>query len=249
MERNIEHEVITALAEKDINLTLYTSRDGFKIGCITDPKDYDKMEMHEFTGTTLKAALKQMIRDPKFTGAIGSDLFLKLNANDQAADNPVDIIDTLSILNPYLRELRNAFDKALQSAAAAVEDQDTATVTAKVVITQDENAPDFINEAKMFRAAKFSVNVGIKRDITQYKGQTPEFITRTVDGRMLMIDPDRQISLDEAIRQAEKESGNAPPEPDLMADAPVDPAGDRQEPDGEPDDEDDDSDGSEDQTA
>lgn len=244
MERNIEHEVITALAEKEINLTIQTNKDGFKVCCITNPESFDSMEMHEFPGSTLRAALQQMLKDKAFTGVISSDLFLRLNTKDEVVDQG-EVIDTLSIMNPYLRELRNAFDKGLQSAAASVESDDTATVTAKVVIVQDDDAPDFANDAKMFRAAKFAVSVGIKREAAKYSGQTPEFITRTVDGRMLLLDPDRQISLDEAIRLAEQEAGNVPPEKDLMADAPVDPQmaiEDYPEPDGDPNDDDDDDD-------
>jgi len=239
MEKHIDHEVITALAEKDINLTIQTNKDGFKVCCIMNPGSLDTMEMYEFPGSTMRAALQLMLRDPAFTGSINSELFLRLNAQDEVIEQ-AEVIDTLSIMNPYLHELRTAIDKALQSAAAEVEDDDTATVTVKVVIVQDDNAPDFVNDAKMFRAAKFSVGVSIKREVTQYKGQTPEFITRTIDGRMLMIDPDRQISLDEAIRQAEKEVGNIPPEKDLMADAPVDPDADYPEPDGDPDEDDED---------
>lgn len=241
MERNIEHEVITALAGNGINLTFNTSTDGYVISCVTRPSDPDLMEFYSFPGATIKGALRNMVKDPEFTGLLNGEMFLKLNSDEPEADPQDELIDTLSITNPYLRELRNAFDRALQSAAAAVEDQDMATVTAKIVIVQDEDGPEFANGSKLFRAAKFAVNVGIKRDVTQYKGQTPEFLTKTVDGRMLLIDPDRQITLDEAIRKAEKEVGNAPPEPDVMADVPVDPHAhdaDYPEPDADPDEDD-----------
>lgn len=223
MERNIEQEVIMALAENNIYLTVRTSKKGFAIECVTDPKNYDKMEIYQFSGPTLKTALQRMLKDPKFAGEIDSELFLAVTAKDLDDENPADIIDTLSITNPYFRELLNAFDRSLQEAAYAVEDKDIATVTAKIVLEKDEFAPDFENDAKLFSAAKFSVGVGIKREVTKYTGQTQEFLTRTVDGRMLLVNPDRQITLDEAIEKAEEESGNKPKQKNLMADAPVDP--------------------------
>jgi len=244
MEKQIEHEVITALAEKDINLTIQTNKDGYKVCCIANPDNLDLMEMYEFPGLTMRAALRQMIHDPAFTGAIDSDLFLRLNAAEQPIE-PTEVIDTLSIMNPYLRDLRTNLDKAIQSAADAVDCDDTATITAKLVLREDPNAPDFENDAKLFAKAKYDVSVSIKREVNKYSGSVQAFGTRIVDGRMLMIDPDRQISLDEAIQQAEQEVGNVPPEKDLMADAPVDPQThdeDFPEPDGEPDEDEDDND-------
>ena len=242
MEKHIEHEVITALAEKDINLTIQTNKDGFKVCYIKNPKSLDTMEMYEFPGSTLRAALQLMLKDPAFTGAINSDLFLRINANDEVTEQ-TEVIDTLSIMNPYLRDLRVNLDKAIQSAADAVDSDDTATITAKLVLKEDSNAPDFANDAKLFAKAKYDVSVSIKREVNKYSGSVMPFGTRVVDGRMLMIDPDRQISLDESIRQAEKDVGNVPPEQDLMADAPVDPDAseeDYPEPDGSPDDDDED---------
>lgn len=221
MERNIEHEVITALAEKDINLTVHSDRDGYRVCCVTDPKSYDKMELHEFQGKTLRQGLQKLLDDPKFMGTIDSGLILSLSAEQEQADE-AEIIDTFSITNPYLQDLKISIDKALQAAAKAISDCDTATITAKVVLSMDDFAPDFANDAKMFNPAQFAVNVGIKRDLTKYSGCTKHFVTRVVDGRMLLVDPDRQITLDEAIKAAEAQT----------ADVPVD--DDEDEPDGDP---------------
>jgi hypothetical protein len=209
MERNIEHEVIKALAEKNIELTIRTNLNGYRIDCIVEPRSYDKMELHEFSGETLKAALANMLNDPAFMGKIDSDLLMVLCAEDEEKAEK-EIIDTFSINNPYLAELRTAMDKALQSAAQNIEDCDTATVTAKVVLNMDDFAPDFANDAKLFSPAKFAVNVGIKRDVTKITGQTKYFVTRVVDGRMLLVDPDRQITLDEALKKADEQTADVP---------------------------------------
>lgn len=182
MERNIEHEVIKALAEKNVELTIRTNLNGYRIDCIVEPRIYDKMELHEFSGETLKAALANMLNDPAFMGKIDSDLLMVLCAEDEEKAEK-EIIDTFSINNPYLAELRSAMD---------------------------DFAPDFANDAKLFSPAKFAVNVGIKRDVTKITGQTKYFVTRVVDGRMLLFDPDRQITLDEALKKADEQTADVP---------------------------------------
>lgn len=221
------NDIIRNLAKNGVNVTIRLGSDEPDItveGHIYSDGLFP--DIHVFTGATVEEAFRKLSQDDAFAGKLESNLFLRLNQPDEA-EQVLEVVDVLSITNPYLSDLRIALDKGIQSAADAVDADSTATVTAKLVLNEDPFAPEFENDAKLFAKAKFDVSVNIKREVNKYIGSVQAFGTRVVDGRMLLINPDRQISLDESIKQAEEEVGNVPPEKNLMADAPVDP----QEPD------------------
>lgn len=224
MEMKLIQQVMAELKKNKVTVQINNGLDegSFKIEANVYADDSIFPEMHTFTGPDLLEMFREMSKCDSFINLIPSDLFLRLNAEED--QKPEEVIDTLSIYNPYLSDLRVAFDKGIQSAADEVGDNDTATVTAKLVLTLDPFAPDFANDAKLFSRAKFDVSVAIKREVNKYVGAVQAFGTRVIDGRMLMINPDRQIELDDVIRKAEQDAGNVPPEKDLMADAPEDPS-------------------------
>jgi len=118
MHKNIEHEVITDLAEKGVDLTIETSKHGFKINCFTGSENYETLAVHKFDGSTLRAALQKLTNSEAFIGIVSPDLFLQLNAVDEATDVREPDVDTFSILNPYLSELRIAFDNCRMQVSA-----------------------------------------------------------------------------------------------------------------------------------
>jgi len=224
MEMKLIQQVITELHKNKVEIHIGSSAEEgcMKLEANIYQDDNIFPEMHTFAGPDLIEMFREMSKCDSFINLIPSDLFLRLNAEEE--QKPEEVIDTLSIYNPYLSDLRVAFDKGIQSAADEVDENDVATVTAKLVLTLDPNAPDFANDAKLFSKAKFDVSVAIKREVNKYVGAVQAFGTRVIDGRMLMINPDRQLELDDVIRKAEADAGNAPPEKDLMADAPEDPS-------------------------
>lgn len=227
MEMKLIQKVMETLDDNGFMCKI-ENEDGVFFFVVVVPSQDKDMPATTVTGRAddIIGGLKWIVKhSPEVAAVIGKDLIADLNSPDLA--NPAwegSDPDALSIANPYLAELRFAFDKAIQSAADAVDMDSTATVTAKLVLNEDPETPEFANGAKVFQRAKFDVGVNIKREVNKYIGSVNPFGTKIVDGKMVLFNPDRQIELDEIIKAAEAEVGNVPPEEDLMADAPVDPS-------------------------
>lgn len=156
--------------------------------------------MHEpIIQNTIDDAIKIFCEDnPKL---VDYDDYLMFITKDQEAPTEVE---EMSIDHPFLFDFKKSLNSSIIEAISCVEKNTIATVASKIEVHEAYNAPEFANQAKLMSPLIFSVDVCTKRNVAKKKGISKEFIARMVDGRMLLIDPDRQMSLAEiAVDQDE----------------------------------------------
>lgn len=142
---------------------------------------------------TIEDCIKVLV--DQLPGIISSENYLKLNANQPEA--VPEEIQAISIDHPFFTAFKQAINGALQNAVQYTDQNTTATVSTKLEVNEKYNAPEFANNAKLISPVEFTVGLATKRDFSKIKGSSKEFVARMVDGHMLLVDPDRQMSLDD----------------------------------------------------
>lgn len=123
--------------------------------------------------------------------------------------NPPELDEELqlqTIDHPYFFEFKTDLEREIRKSIDAVRSGVCVTISAKIEFTVDSiNAPEFANDAKLLQPLDYSITTTAKSEISKLKGKINEFIAKNVDGRLLLLNPDCQISLDEMIEEAEEQ--------------------------------------------
>ena len=135
-------------------------------------------------------------------GLISADDYLRLNARQQ--EKLPDAVEDMSIDHPFFSEFKKILSASLQNAVHYTDQNTTAIISTKIEVNEANNAPDFANDAKLISPVKFSVGMSTKRDFQTAKGCSKEFVARTVDGHMVLVSTDRQMSLEEIEAKVEE---------------------------------------------
>lgn len=185
-------QVIDEIAKKGIRVEL-TKTEGI---CWLRLYGDDDSLPEPIRGETIEQCLKLAVsEDPTL---ISGELYLSFMSD--VKEIKTEDIQDFTIDSPYLAGFRRDINRSLLSAMAAVDNQDTATVTAKIVLDKPTDASDFSDDAKLFQAVKYQVGVSVKRDVIKDSGTIKSFVAQPDgEGHILLVNPDRQLTFDNVI--------------------------------------------------
>lgn len=109
--------------------------------------------------------------------------------------NPNDQVD-ISMDHPLLNNFKTDLNLTLAEAMRMATTRNSVTVTAKIVFeTIDTSHDEHIQ--KEIQPAEYKIKVGAKTEGFDIKGLTKGFSAVILGERIVLVDPDRQIGLDE----------------------------------------------------
>lgn len=198
-------KIMNQIIKKGYELSLVVIGDSIKMSIFSEKGMGDAIIQ-----ATLDDCIKVFCE--QYPGVVNPDDYLLFMTKDQTV--PEEIIE-MSIDHPFFSEFKRILNNSLQNAIHFTDQNTTATISTKIEVNEKYNAPEFANDAKLISPVEFSIGLATKRDFSKIKGCSKEFVARMVDGHMLLVDPDRQMSLDEIEKQQDEPAGEV--EPDTAA--------------------------------
>jgi len=183
-------QVIDEISKKGIAVELIKKENVCSLRLFHDDDSFPD----PITADTFEQCLKAVVtEDPTL---ISGELYLSFMSD--VKEGKIEDIQDFTIDSPYLAGFRRDINRSLLSAMAAVDNQDTATVTAKIVLDKPTDAYGFSDNAKLFESVKYQVGVSVKRDVIRDSGTVKTFVAKPDNqGHILLIDPDRQLTFDD----------------------------------------------------